>query len=99
MAGRAGLGATVVAIGALVGAVVAFTSAGTGLELCGTDPHCAALARSFALRTGFLVGAVTVLMQLTVAGMLRMVVLEERRRVELEVLTTRGGAALGVRRG
>ena len=98
MRGRAGLGATVVAIGALVGAIVAFSSAGTGLEVCGTDPHCAGLARSFALRTGLLVGGVTVLMQLTVAGMLRMVALEERRRVELE-LPARGGAALGVRRG
>ena len=97
MRSRAGLGATVVAIGALVGAIVAFTSVGAGLEVCGTDPHCADLARSFALRTGLLVGAVTILMQLTVAGMLRMVVLEERRRVEVE--PARGGAALGVRRG
>ena len=98
MRGRAGLGAMVVAIGALIGSLVALASAGTGLEVCGTDPHCAALARSFALRMGLLVGVVTVLMQLTVAGMLRMVVIEERRRLDLEPAVP-GGAALGVRRG
>ena len=104
---RTGLAATVVAVGALVGMVVAFTSSGTGVAACGADldGECVAIARSFALRTGLMVGVMTIVMQLTVAGLLRMVVIEEQRRLD-EALGARraaigapGGAALGVRQG
>lgn len=101
MGSRMGLAAAVLSIGAVVGSLVALASTGAGIELCGADldGQCAAIARSFALRTGLLVGGVTVLMQLTVAGLLRMVAIEERRRFEVEAPLPRGGAALGVRRG
>lgn len=80
------MAATVVAVGLLVGSLVAAASGGIGAGMCGPDlqGECHALARSFALRTGLMVGLVTVLMQLIVAGLLRMVAEEESRRLERE---------------
>ena len=97
MGARAGLMAVAIAVGALVGLIVMLASRGAGVDACGADleGECARLVQSFALRSGLLVGGVTVMMQLTVAGLLRMVSFEEERRLELENLVAGEPVSVG----
>lgn len=76
------LGAAVLAIGLFVGAVVT-ASAGSNAGLCATDPEsvCDGLVRTLSLRMGLVAGVATVLVLLTMAGLLRMVALDEKRRL------------------
>lgn len=73
-------------IGVLAGAVVAAASAATGGIACrgGSAEECLDLARTLALRVGLVTGLVTVLMLLLVAGLLRMVVQDEERRLTMK---------------
>lgn len=71
-----------VALGSLVTAFAASASSWANVEACGHDPggECSTLVRTLSLRVGLVAGMATVLMLLLVAGLHRMVVLDERRR-------------------
>lgn len=83
-ASRARLIAAAGVLGLLVGAVVTVVAVGTGAVMCTSDleGECVALARTLALRAGFVAGIATVVMLLLVAGLLRMVLMDEARRTE-----------------
>lgn len=76
--------AAIVALGAIVATVVARASNGVGNGICRDHlaEECLALTRTYSLRVGLVAGAVTVLMLLMVAGLLRMVAQDEARRAE-----------------
>jgi hypothetical protein len=75
--------ATVTLVGALVATWVARASSGVGNGFCrDLAEECLALTRTYSLRVGVVAGAVTVLMLLTVAGLLRMAAQDEARRAE-----------------
>jgi hypothetical protein len=71
------------AAGFLVAAFVgrAATSAGTAMCLGETGGDCHAFSRAMGLRMGLVTGAFAILMFLMVAGLTRMVALDEERRL------------------
>ena len=71
-----------IALGSLVTAFAASASTWANVGACGHDPggECSDLVRTLSLRVGLVAGIATVLMLLLVAGLHRMVVLDERRR-------------------
>ncbi|MGH2724304.1 MAG: hypothetical protein ACRDI0_08565 [Actinomycetota bacterium] len=74
-----------VAMGLVVGLVVAFASSLTGRSLCGVGEagrECLELTRTLAIRTGAVAGVATVVMGLVAAGLLRMLSQGERQRAE-----------------
>lgn len=76
--------AAVTLLGALVATWVARASSGVGAGFC-RDPmaeECLALTRTYSVRVGLVAGAVTVMMLLMVAGLLRMAAQDEARRAE-----------------
>lgn len=90
---RGRLAALVLAAGLLAGTVVAVAAAGPGALACRTDPagECQALTQTLAIRVGLVAGAATVLMLLVVAGLLRMVVQDEERRITIAKEQAEGG--------
>lgn len=76
----------------MVGLLVALSSVATGIaatastwanvRTCGHDPsgECSGLVRMLSFRVGLVAGVVAVLMLLLVAGLHRMMALDERRR-------------------
>lgn len=76
------MAAAVAAFGALVAALVTRASSGVGSGMCRDQlaRECLALTRTYSFRVGLVVGGMAVLMLLMVAGLLRMVALDEARR-------------------
>lgn len=74
-----------VAMGLVVGFVVAIASNLTGAALCqgsGSELECFELTRTLAIRTGLVAGVATVVMGLLGAGLLRMLSQDERQRAD-----------------
>lgn len=90
---RVRLAAIVLVVGLLTGIVVAGLAAGTGALACRSDPagECHALTQTLAVRVGLVTGAATIMMLLVVAGLLRMVVQDEERRLTIAREQTEGG--------
>lgn len=73
----------VVAAGVLAGLVVAVASVAAGTPICGSAgpaDACFDLVRTLSVRTGLVAGAMTVLMLLTVVGLLRMAAQDDELR-------------------
>jgi uncharacterized membrane protein len=70
------------ALGSVATGFAATASTWANVETCGHDPsgECSSLVRTLSLRVGLVVGVATVLMLLLVAGLHRMIILDERRR-------------------
>lgn len=83
---RRGRAATfLLALGSLVGLVVAIVSVAAGASLCGVGRaslDCYELTRTLAVRTGVVAGVATVIMGALVAGLLRMLSQGERDAAE-----------------
>lgn len=74
-----------VALGSLVGLVVAIVSVAAGASLCGAgeaDLGCYELTRTLAIRTGVVAGLAVMIMGALVAGLLRMLSQGERNAAE-----------------
>lgn len=71
-----------VVLGSVATGIAATASTWANLGTCGHDPtgECSSLVRTLSFRVGVVAGIATVLMLLLVAGLNRMVVLDERRR-------------------
>ncbi len=85
MSGRGRAATFLVALGSLVGLVVAIVSVAAGASLCGAGEGsvgCYELTRTLAIRTGVLAGLATVIMGALVAGLLRMLSQGERDAAE-----------------
>jgi hypothetical protein len=77
------LGLILVAAGLLVGALVAAVSVATAVPFCGpgvAGDRCRELVVSLARRAGLVAGAATLLMVLVAAGLVRMLVQNDRDR-------------------
>lgn len=71
-----------VVLGGVATGIAATASTWANLRTCGHDPtgECSSLVRTLSFRVGLVAGIATVLMLLLVAGLNRMVILDERRR-------------------
>ena len=79
------LGLILVAAGLLVGALVAAVSVATAVPFCGPGlpgDQCRALVVTLARRAGLVAGAATLLMVLVAAGLVRMLIQNDRDRAE-----------------
>jgi hypothetical protein len=72
----------VLVLGGVATGFAATASTWANAGTCGHDPsgECVSLVRTLSLRVGLVAGLATVLMLLLVAGLHRMVILDERRR-------------------
>jgi hypothetical protein len=82
---RLRIGLALVAAGLVVGLLVAVVATITGASLCSaaqSGTSCYQLTRTLSIRTGLVAGAMTVVILLLFAGLLRMVARDEEDRAE-----------------
>lgn len=98
MTGRGRAATFLLALGSLVGLVVAIVSVAAGTSLCGVgqaSEDCYALTRTLAVRTGIVAGVATIIMGALVAGLLLMLAQgarDDAERAREQFLASRRGA-------